>query len=213
VIVALSFAVVHVQMGSIPPLEMLLLTGLGLFWSVFAAPLQKFLLTSAKRKFVRGWYVTEEVFHRLSGRITQEKDREAIFREVLAVLDEVFELENSLSVIATRDEQERFSCYRVAGQFQKIDADDPLIQGLAKASHSLPLADAADLQKRIARLGFRGGPPAAVLLPFHSPESLAGIIVRGDRSNQRGYSSADLKFFDSLISFISPILYRLTPME
>lgn len=216
VLVSLIMAVAVVQQLALVShvWHVLAMTLLVLTAALFAHPLQRFLLTTAKRKFVRGWYVTEEVFHRLSVRLTQEKDREAIFREVLAVLDEVFELENSLSVVAVRDAQDRFSCYRVVGQFQKVDADDPLIQGLAKTTtHCLPLAEAKELQRRIALLGFQGDPQKAVLLPFHSPEFLEGIIVLGDRSNQRGYSDADLKFFDSLISFISPILYRLTPME
>lgn len=182
--------------------------------ALFAQPLQLFLLTTAKRKFVRGWYSTEAVFHTLSGRITQEKDREAIFREVLAVLDDVFELENVLSVVAVRDEREQFSYYRIAGQFHKIDAQDPLIQGLTKVTHCLPLAHApAEIRTRLRELGFRGSLEQGVLLPFHSPEYLEGVLVLGERSNQRGFNEADLKFFDSLISYISPVLYRLTPME
>lgn len=182
--------------------------------ALFGHPLQRFLLTTAKRKFVRGWYATEDVFHTLSGRITLEKDRDAIFREVLLVLDEVFELENSLRIVAVRDEREQFSCYRVAGRLHKVDAGDPLILALAGITHSLPLAGAAaEIRQRLRELGFSGSLERAVLLPFHSPEYLEGVLVLGDRSNQQGFSEADLKFFDSLISFIAPVLYRLTPME
>lgn len=182
--------------------------------ALFAQPLQLFLLTTAKRKFVRGWYSTQEVFSTLSGRITQEKDREAIFREIQLVLDEVFELESVLSIVAVRDEHEQFLYYRVAGQFQRIDADDPLVTSLAKTTHCLPLAEATpDQIGRLRELGFAGSVQQGVLLPFHSPEYLEGILVLGERSNQRGFSAADFKFFDSLLSFISPVLYRLTPME
>jgi two-component system NtrC family sensor kinase len=182
--------------------------------ALFAHPLQRFLLTTAKRKFVRGWYATEEVFHTLAGRITQEKDREAIFREVLGVLDEVFELETSLSIVAVRDELEQFSFYRVNGSLQRVHAGDPLIEVLARTTYSLPLAAApVELRQRVRELGFRGELDKAVLLPFHSPEYLEGILVLGERSNQQGFSDTDRKFFDSLISFIAPVLYRLTPME
>jgi signal transduction histidine kinase len=182
--------------------------------ALFAQPLQLFLLTTAKRKFVRGWYSTEAVFHTLSGRITQEKDREAIFRETVAVLDDVFELENVLSVVAVRDEQEQFSFYRIGGQFHKITAQDPLILALNKVTHCVPLESAApEIRRRLRELDFRGSLEQGVLLPFHSPEYLEGVLVLGERSNQRGFSEADLRFFDSLISFMSPVLYRLTPME
>lgn len=182
--------------------------------ALLAQPLQLFLLTTAKRKFVRGWYSTEAVFHTLSGRITQEKDREAIFREVQAVLDEVFELESILSVVAVRDEQDHFSFYRISGQFLKIDVLDPLIQALTKVTHCLPLRNAIpEVRQRLQELGFRGNLEQAVLLPFHSPEYLEGVLVLGERSNQQAFSETDFRFFDSLISFLSPLLYRLTPME
>jgi signal transduction histidine kinase len=182
--------------------------------ALLAQPLQRFLLTTAKRKFVRGWYSIEVVFHTLSSRITQEKDREALFREVQTVLDEVFELENMLSVVAVRDDQDQFSFYRIPGQFHKIEAVDPLIQALTHVAHCMPLGTAPpEVVRRLRELGFRGSLEQGVLLPFHSPEYLEGALVLGERSNQQGFNEADYRFFDSLISFLSPILYRLTPME
>jgi signal transduction histidine kinase len=213
-LLVLAVAVVQQLAAVSHMLHVAAMTILVLAAGLFAQPLQLFLLTTAKRKFVRGWYSTEAVFHTLSGRITQEKDREAIFREVQAVLDEVFELESVLSIVAVRDEHEQFSFYRIGGQFQKIDAQDPLIQALAKVTHCLPLARAGtDVRRRLVELGFHGNLEQGVLLPFHSPEYLEGILVLGERSNQQDFSAADVQFFDSLISFLSPVLYRLTPME
>jgi signal transduction histidine kinase len=52
-----------------------------------------------------------------------------------------------------------------------------------------------------------------MILPFHSPEYLEGIIFLGERSNQVAYTESDMRFFNNLVSFLSPVLYRLTPME
>jgi signal transduction histidine kinase len=214
VLLLLAVAVVQQLAAVSHTLHVAAMAALVVCAALCAHPLQLFLLTTAKRKFVRGWYSTEAVFQTLSGRITQEKDRQAIFREVLAVLDDVFELEDTLSVVAVRDELEKFSFYAIAGKFQKIDAADPLIAGLSKATHCLPLeAVPADVRKRLVELGFGSATGRGVVLTFHSPEYLEGILVLGDRSNQHAFSDADMKFFDSLISFISPVLYRLTPME
>lgn len=176
-------------------------------------PLQQFLLTTAKRKFVRGWYSTEEIINRLAGRITMEKNREAIFREVARVIDEVFELEDVMTVVAVRDEHENFSYYKIVGKFQRIRNDDPLIESMRSQNECLRLeaAPVAMLQ-RLEELQFsttRNG----VVLPFHSPEFLEGVMLLGERSNQRAYTESDLRFFNNLINFLAPILYRLTPME
>jgi signal transduction histidine kinase len=181
--------------------------------ALFAHPLQQFLLTTAKRKFVRGWYSTEEVINRLAGRITLEKNREAIFKEVVRVLDEVFELEDVLTVIAVRDEQEMFSYYKIIGKFQKIKNTDPLVENVQAITECIRLEDApAAIAQRLDELQF-GKRGRGMILPFHSPEFLEGIVFLGERSNQTAYADSDLRFFNTLISFLSPILYRLTPME
>ncbi|HEY0960750.1 MAG TPA: ATP-binding protein [Pseudomonadales bacterium] len=178
-----------------------------------AHPLQQFLLTTAKRKFVRGWYSTEEIINRLSGRITMEKNREAIFKEVARVIDEVFELEDVMTIVAVRDEQENFSYYRIVGKFQRIRNDDPLIDSMRGLNECLRLEQASDaVLRRLEELQFGKG-RAGMILPFHSPEFLEGVMVLGERSNQRSYSESDLRFFNNLINFLAPILYRLTPME
>lgn len=176
-------------------------------------PLQQFLLTTAKRKFVRGWYSTEEVINRLSGRITMEKNREAIFKEVARVIDEVFELEDIMTIVAVRDEEENFSYYKIVGKFQRIRNDDPLIDSMRGQSACLRLEDVPEaVLHRLAELQFGKG-QTGVILPFHSPEFLEGVMLLGERSNQRGYTESDLRFFNNLINFLAPILYRLTPME
>ncbi|MGV3590908.1 MAG: ATP-binding protein [Gammaproteobacteria bacterium] len=178
-----------------------------------AHPLQQFLLTTAKRKFVRGWYSTEEIINRLSGRITMEKNREAIFKEVARVIDEVFELEDVMTIVAVRDEHENFSYYRIVGKFQRIRNDDPLIDSMRGQNECLRLEDASEaVGHRLEELQFGKG-RTGMILPFHSPEFLEGVMVLGERSNQRPYSESDLRFFNNLISFLAPILYRLTPME
>ncbi len=179
---------------------------------LYAVALQQFLLTSAKRKFIRGWYSTEEVINRLSGKITLEKSREAIFKEVAKVMDEVFELEDILTIVAVRDEHESFSYYKVVGKFQKIKNNDPLIEAMREQTACLRLEDASEhLKSRLEELNLKTR--SGVILPFHSPEFLEGVVLLGERSNQKAYTESDLRFFNNLISFLSPVLYRLTPME
>ena len=181
--------------------------------ALYAHPLQRFLLTTAKRKFIRGWYSTEEVINRLASRTTLEKNREAIFKEVVRVLDEVFELEDVLTIVAVRDDNEVFSYYKIAGKFQKIKSSDALIETMRDMTLCMKLEEApAQVVTRLEELQF-GKHRYGMILPFHSPEFLEGVVFLGGRSNQVPYTESDMRFFNNLISFLSPVLYRLTPME
>jgi signal transduction histidine kinase len=196
-----------------PTMNVVALCVVVLVTALYAQPMQQFLLTTAKRKFVRGWYSTEEVISRLSSRITLEKNREAIFKEVARIVDEVFEVEDIMNVVAVRDEHEVFSYYKIVGKFQKIKTDDPLIETMRNHTECLRLENAPEtLLRRVEDLHFIKG-RTGMILPFHSPEFLEGVMLLGERSNQKAYTESDLRFFNNLINFLSPVLYRLTPME
>jgi signal transduction histidine kinase len=203
----------HSAVAVQPELDLLITIVVVLVAAVYGHPLQKFLLTTAKRKFVRGWYSTEEIFNRLAAKVTLEKNREAIFREIAGILDEVFELEATLTLVAVRDERGELSHYKVLGRVQKINNDDALISAIGLTNKCLKRAELGDeFQMRLGELDFTTTPDT-VVLPFHSPEHLEGLIVLGEKSNQRAFPESDIRFFDNLISFMSPVLYRLTPME
>jgi signal transduction histidine kinase len=205
--------VIHNLTSTVPVLNVLALAVIVIGSALAAHPLQRLLLTTAKRKFVRGWYSTEEVINRLAGRITMEKNREAIFKEVARVMDEVFELEDIMTIVAVRDENELFSYYKIVGKFQRIKTDDPLIETMQQHSACLRMEDApAQVLRRLDDLHFGKG-RNGMILPFHSPEFLEGVMLLGERSNQSAYTETDQLFFNNLITFLSPVLYRLTPME
>ena len=182
--------------------------------ALFSSDLQRFLLTSARKKFIRGWYSTTDVINRIASKLTLEKNRETIFQEIISELDRVFELEDTLCVVAVRNESGSFAYYKVLGRFQKIRTDDPLIRWVDGLKSAVPFADVHDetLIERISTLGV-GVNNDGVLLPFHSPEFLEGLLVLGEKGSKRPYTVDDFRFFENLISFVTPVLYRLTPFE
>jgi signal transduction histidine kinase len=180
--------------------------------ALVARPLQQFLLTTAKRKFIKGWYESEEVFLRLGTIITQETNRENIFRAVLDTLDSVFEVESTVGIVAARLGNQ-LDGYKVLGAFEKLPSTDPVIR-FATEQYEASLVDAAgvEVQARIAALQHKAR-GRGLIIPFHSPESLEGILVLGAKSSGADYSDTDLVFFNSLINYMAPLLYRLTPIE
>lgn len=194
-------------------LQFIAITGSAVVSALVAGPLQKFLLTSAKRKFIKGWYEPDEVFRRLGSHITQETNRETIFRKTLATLDEVFELEDTLSIVAVRDSRNQLSGYKVQEQLRPLGAGDPLVVACKELHVAVPLADVGvgirtQLRELLPALRERG-----VIVPFHSPEFLEGVLILGTKSSGADFNAADILFFNNLISYLSPMFYRLTPLD
>lgn len=181
--------------------------------ALVAAPLQQFLLTSAKRRFIKGWYEPDDVFRRLGDQLTRETNREAIFRRSLATLDEVFELEETLSIVAVRDNANQLSGYKVQEHLRLLAIGDPFIAA-CKDRYVATTLEAADpgiraqVRELLPTIRDRG-----VIIPFHSPEFLEGVLILGPKSSGAEYSAGDLLFFNNLINYLSPLLYRLTPIE
>ena len=181
--------------------------------ALLAGPLQQFLLTSAKRRFIKGWYEPEEVFRRLADQLAQETNREIIFRKSLMTLDEVFELEETLSIVAVRDSANQLSGYKVQEQLRMLATADSQIVSCKDRYEATRLDDAdqglrVQLRELLPSLREKG-----VIIPFHSPEFLEGILVLGAKSSGAEYSAGDLLFFNNLINYLAPLLYRLTPIE
>ena len=201
-----------------PVLGWLTTAALGIFWSLLAIPLQQFLLTTAKRKFIRGWYDIEEVLNQLSEKVTTEKNRQAIFTTIEKAVDNVLELEKTNIVMAVRDENEQLSHYQLLTSdnvipTMSIPTNHPLITHF-NSDQMLQFLEECDPQSRdfLLSLGYKDG-KRCLIIAFHSPELLEGIVILGERSNQSVFDSNDLRFFRRLAHYMSAIFYRLTPME
>jgi signal transduction histidine kinase len=218
-IVVGSFSPVYLSTLNTHPILGWLATGaLGVFWAFFAIPLQRFLLTTAKRKFIRGWYDIEEVLNQLSEKVTTEKNRRSIFTTIEKAVDNVLQLEKTNVVMAVRDQSEQLSHYEMlttgdARPALSLMVNHPLIMNFG-SDKVLQFLEECDAQSREFLLshGYKEG-KRCLIIAFHSPEFLEGLVILGERSNQSVFDANDLRFFRRLANYMSAIFYRLTPME
>lgn len=194
-------------------LQVVAITGSAVVSALIAGPLQQFMLTSAKRKFIKGWYEPDEVFRQLGSHITQETNRETIFRKTLATLDEVFQLEETLSIVAVRDARNQLSGYKVQEKLRPLGAGDPLVVACKELHVAVPLTGVAAGTRKQLRELVPTLRESGVIVPFHSPEFLEGVLILGPKSSGAEFTIADFLFFNNLISYLSPMFYRLTPLD
>ncbi|MES3008790.1 MAG: ATP-binding protein [Pseudomonadota bacterium] len=207
---------------SSPAASLLLICVLGVAWALGAAPLELLLVTTARRKFVHGWYDAEDILNRLSGKLEQEKNRQDIFRQLIEELDNTFELERAHYVVAVRGETDQLQGYELfaahnAGRESEViaalDVDDDFLAACRSHGGLAGLEEFSVVaQQRFFALGHTR-PELCLVIPCFSPEILEGVLILGERSNQEHFSRKDRQFLTRLRGYVSAILYRLTPFE
>ncbi len=207
-----------------PASSLVLICLLGVVWAFAAAPLELLLITTARRKFVRGWYDAEDILNRLSGALGQEKNRRDIFRQLIEELDNTFELERAHYVVAVRGDDDQLRGYELfasqgsaqpatSAVIEALAVDDAFIDECRNRSSLASLEEfGASAQRRFLALGHQH-PELSLVIPCFSPEILEGVLILGERSNQEPFSKRDRQFLTRLRSYVSAILYRLTPFE
>lgn len=218
ILISISYLVVYSLIDDNSLWGLSVMLGVTIFWSVLAAPFQNLLLTSARRKFIRNWYEPEDVISEIADQLTVESDRDSIFNILSRVLDDVFQLEKSLLVLAVRNAEDKITHYEIIRDTElnneRIFLGETPLNEYSETQKKPEFLDASsrDVRHYLKSEGFREGRHCMVV-PFYSPEFLEGIIVVGERSNLHPFNERDLRFMIRLTNYISAILYRLTPFE
>lgn len=191
---------------------------LGIFWSFAAYPFEEWLITTARRAFVKGWYNQESLFNELSKKLSGETDRLTLFRTIEKIMDDHINFEQIGSLVAVRDGEGNLTEYILhytkednQVRTQTFQLSDPVIMTFNQSTEIQSLLELDIITKsQFKSLGFD---EKSFFIPFRSPELLEGVLVLGRRSSQMAFKPADFEFFNTIINLVSAILYRLTPFE
>lgn len=207
-----KLSITNTSMGTV------LLPLLCLFWSLYAGPFKRFLISSVRRKFVSGWYDANQVISKISEQLTVEKDIHRIIWEVRNCLDSVFEVEILQAFIADKQQGNRLynlqSNSVITGADKSVNQPNTdIIREMASLNQPIMiLSCSAQLQDFCRQLGHQSM-QSTLVLPLHSPELLEGFIILGEKSNQEQYSQYDMQFFKRLLHYLSAVFFRLTPLK
>jgi len=188
---------------------------LGLFWAFFAIPIRDFLITTVKRKAVKGWYDSQKMFNKLATEITNEQNRSSIFSKTAKVFDNYVNFEKVSIVYAIRADDQSLKEYKYIDMDTKktnrIYLSDPLIAYFSEHEKMCFFKELdSKSQEKLKKLKFSD---SSMLIPFYSPEMMEGILVLGERSGKVPLKQADLDFFKNLAKFITVILTGTIPFE
>lgn len=196
-------------------IEKFILLLLCIFWGFLGYPLQKFLITTAKRAFVRGYYEQEKMFNTLSKKISSLDDKEQVFETVKKVFDEEINFNSIGFLMAIRNKKDNLLYYSLEYTsekeekiLKKISLNHPIINYLNKHHEIKYIEDMTDNTGEFNNIYKK-----SLLIPFHSPELLEGILLLGERSNGIALKKEDIDFFYTITNLVSAILYSLTPYE
>ena len=171
-----------------PISSLILICLIALLWSFNASSLELFLVSTARRRFVRNWYEPEDILNRLAEKLEDIKNRADIFSTLTSEVDEVFELERVQRIVAMRDKQDHLIAYQVFDGVQDrpsktLPVDDPFIVACNSCEEPKSLREfAIPIQQIFVDCGFRETSESLVI-PFFSPEYLEGVLILGERSS------------------------------
>ncbi|NQY75357.1 MAG: hypothetical protein HRT90_11475 [Candidatus Margulisbacteria bacterium] len=194
-------------------INILVMVILCLFWAFSAIPLQKYLITTARRKFIRGWYDPEQVFNSISRKLKGISDRESILKVVEGELDESLEIQEIGCIFAKRDSLERITSYisKYQDPEKNIQTTNALIHFFK--SNIEPIMVSKLPRKVRATTQELGISYKCVMIPFSSPGTLEGIIILGEREIQSPYTEKEFNLFSTIINYVSAVLYAMSPYE
>jgi len=188
---------------------------LSVFWAFYFRPLASFLITTTKRKFIKGYYEPAKVLLTISDMLVSKTDRESIFFNVLNTLDEALELEQSSFIVAVRDKENKLQGYKLLNEensdLTELSTASPLID-FFKANQSIYKIENLEDELRALLLEMNYTKNSLVF-PLHSPELLEGILLLGKRSSGKDYKETDVNFLKQLRAILTSAFYKLTPYE
>ncbi|MFC1617619.1 ATP-binding protein, partial [Candidatus Margulisiibacteriota bacterium] len=190
---------------------------IGLFWAFTALPLQKYLITTAKRTFIKGYYESKEIFNKISQKTTTSKTTKEVLRIVGDVLDHEINIEKIYIFQAEKDARGMIHSYKNISKGvtnYKFDFNHPLITNLYTKKGSILINSlkqefyALDIEFLDDKL-FTGG----LILPIRSSHDLEGIIFLGQKSSGSRYNHEDLQLFETITYMLIAVLDRIKPYE
>jgi len=214
-----SSATVAIALYYIKPLnyiyQLLIMTPIISFWIMFGHKIQEGLITSAKKAFVKGWFDSEKMFKDLSNKLSGETNRLKIFKTIESVFDEHINFERTAIIVANRSDENKLIGYQLIKKDDPnpitINLKSPLIKEFVLSSSVKRFSDLyKDGQAQLTELHISS---KSLFLPLNSPEILEGVIVLDERSCEVAFKQSELDIFNTIINYISAILYKLTPYE
>ncbi|MCB1665543.1 MAG: hypothetical protein KDI28_07160 [Pseudomonadales bacterium] len=216
---ALTSLYLAFQLSDVSPAASLsLICLLSLAWAFNATRFELFLVSTARRRFVRSWYEPEDILQRLAQKLESVKNRGEIFRVLSLEMDEVFELERVHRIVAQRDDNDVLKAYQLFDNqgekpLQTLSQDAGFVAQCRQHEEPTFLNHfSAESCQFLAPLGYMN-PAKTLIVTFFSPEHLEGVLILGERSSQEDFSKRDRQFLSRLVRYVSAILYRLTPFE
>ncbi len=187
------------------------------FWVLYGGRVHQFVLTTARRTFVKGWYDDDVVLNEVSSKIFGEMNGFKIFSAVADSLDKALEPEELIIIVARRGDDESVSEYAQIeyhnGTVTRISVLSPEIDAFKCFRGVRYLSDCdAPVREYLEKQGLNSD-SGAVVISFHSPDMFEGTMVLGGRSGGAGYKERDLRLLRQLFVTVSGVLYRLTPFE
>jgi signal transduction histidine kinase len=183
-------------------------------WMIHGGKLREKIQTSTEKKWVSDWYDSHVVINDISDVLANSFNRESIFKGVSSSINNIIEIKDYFIITAHTDKNGEINKYILAKkeseEVEEISINHPLINYFKENEN---IASLKEVQSKIEEPIKLFDNKDYIYIPFHSPETLDGIIVLGERLSEAKYNDKDYKLFKVVSLLVRVYLERMKPYE
>jgi signal transduction histidine kinase len=184
---------------------------LALFWAFYGLQIQETLITTATRKFIKGWYSFDACIAELSKKFIAVFSFEDAFKVVEEALKAI-EISTVYTLIP-RIQNNRVESYYIneIDVLEDISLDHPIIE-FFRHNHDIHKEDRIpqSLKNILANSKYLTG---EVYIPMYASNELMGIVIVGKKESKKEFDTKDMSLFSTLTGQMTIVLDRIRPYE
>lgn len=186
-----------------------------LFWAFYAKRFQYFLLTTARRQFLRGWYDKPKLIDTILKDLTNLDSRHSIIENTAKRLLAALNIQSFLLILPVKNQKREtihFICKKNHFNNSFTEYPSKKIKSIFKGL-SLPMKDSAipfKLRQYIEKISNQPFTYSAII-PFSSAGLIEGILFLGEREDN--LNSEDIEILKQIMHYTNSALYRLAPIS
>jgi len=185
---------------------------LSAFWAFSFNSLQRNLQTYTEKKFLKGYYKTDEVINAISRKLINAQDRWSVLSIIAEEFKENIELKNIFVVYPVFDGKELKKYIFIDPQNSddngdNLDMSHPLISYFQNRSDIVRFAD---LPEALKKEDLKVNPnKESLFVPIRSMNMLQGVVVLGHKLNEDRYFENDIIFLDAVVNQVIVVFDRI----
>ena len=180
---------------------------IGILWASLFKSVVLFIQTPLQKKFLKGYYNTEEILHTLSTQLLYTHNYESVMSVIATEFLTQLELKSAFTFFLTDKNKFELKKVGIEGPVGAIAIESDFIEFFESQSDPVYLEDIPG--KANADIDPFKFEPYSLLFAIHSSKQLKGIFILSPKLNEDAFSISDMKLLGTITNQIMVVFDRI----